>query len=601
MYIPLVRKYAIKNFTAVVGQPVVVKILKNSLFLNHIFSVYLFAGKHGCGKTSTARLFSTALNCDRLEWFQKDPRETLPCQTCQSCVAMQLMQHPDFIEIDAASHTGVDNVRLLIESATLLPLMGKKKIYLIDEAHMLSKAASNAFLKILEEPPKDVVFILATTVPEKILETVRSRCFQLFFNPIQEEMLIDYICSVADQERIAYARDGIARIVRMSKGSVRDALNMLDQTRLAITKISTESLEQVFGSVSDDSIFSLFELLFSNQSNDLFSFLQKIIPNDYSLVAVVFDRIVYCARALLWFLYGNHIADDITKIRLDRFVNVTPAIIIQFLSHLYQHESALKRSENPVIFFEVILLLFIQKRDIAAVHHQVQRVVKIPPEKQEAKKDQANVDTAREEFDLLKQVIPSENAPFQMPTDNSKWLDFLERLNEKNDPLLLSIFKQAVFQSFDQNTQIITLLFQKDRNFFADLLTENRQDWLPIIRPIFGDSAVIVPIFSAESPVQQSLNSKKAGQEQSVFFEGASTQSKPPMSVQETRLAVEVQEKRAFYKSVSATANSYFNRGLVSNKFGKVVDVSDRTKWSYAHLLQSVFPGIITEFEKGDS
>src|SRR5579863_10403001 len=144
----LSRKWRSQNFDQIIGQDLSVRILKNSLYLGHYFPVYLFAGQRGCGKTSTARVFAAAVNCAALSDFQKDPKKAvIPCLECPSCCAMRDGNHPDFIEIDAASHTGVDNIRSIIESSSLLPLMGRKRVYLIDEAHMLSKAAFNAALK----------------------------------------------------------------------------------------------------------------------------------------------------------------------------------------------------------------------------------------------------------------------------------------------------------------------------------------------------------------------------------------------------------------------------------------------------------------------
>src|SRR5688572_28013273 len=176
----LSRKWRSQNFDQIVGQELSIRILKNSLYLAHFFPVYLFSGQRGCGKTSTARIFAAAINCDSLPLIQKNPKtHSIPCLNCNSCIAIREGNHPDFIEIDAASHTGVDNIRSIIESSSLLPLMGRKRVYLINEAHMLSKAAFNAALKILEEPPATVLFILATTNPHKIIDTVRSRCFQL--------------------------------------------------------------------------------------------------------------------------------------------------------------------------------------------------------------------------------------------------------------------------------------------------------------------------------------------------------------------------------------------------------------------------------------
>src|SRR3989338_3060341 len=224
----LARKWRSKNFQEVIGQPLAVRILQNSLYLKQFFPVYLFAGQRGCGKTSTARIFAAAVNCARLPEFQADPRKvTIPCLQCESCIAMSKAQHPDFIEIDAASHTGVDNVRNIIDSSSFLPLLSQKKIYLIDEAHMLSKAAFNAFLKIMEEPPQSVVFILATTDVEKIIDTVRSRCFQLFFDPIDETKLLMHLVKICKEENIKFDEAGLKLIIKESEGSARDALNLL--------------------------------------------------------------------------------------------------------------------------------------------------------------------------------------------------------------------------------------------------------------------------------------------------------------------------------------------------------------------------------------
>jgi len=583
MYTPLVRKYAIQHFDDVIGQPIVVKILKNSLFLNHIFSVYLFAGKHGCGKTSTARLFSTALNCERLTSFQKNPHEKLPCQSCKSCTAMQLMQHPDFIEIDAASHTGVDNVRLLIESATLLPLIGNKKIYLIDEAHMLSKAACNAFLKILEEPPKNVLFILATTAPEKILETVRSRCFQLFFNPVNENIQTDHLCSIANKEHIVHTREGVARIVRMSKGSVRDGVNMLDQTRLAVSNISVESFEQVFGSVSDDNIIHLFEHIFLDRQEDSFLLFQKIIPRDHAAFTVVFDRIIHCARTLLWFLYGNHITDDINTAHFNHLSNVTPGVVIQFLSHMCQQEAALKRSENPAVFFEMILLVFMEKNESIQNHNSLKAVI---AEKQNTQIMDSNASANNTTvFDTQKQLAAPTSNPEEQNGD-ARWSDFLQKITHKDDPLLLSIFKQGTFQSFDPVTHTVTLLYQKDRSFFADVLTEHKKDWLPTLQVVFGSRATLHTVFTTEITKEPIITVTQTRPEQS-----------PLNSKGETPVQHRATQKEMLYKQTTPTTST--KRGTFINRTSKI-DISDRNKWHYANLLQSVFPGTITEIEKGD-
>ena len=239
----LSRKWRSQDFDHIVGQELAVRILKNSLYLGHYFPVYLFAGQRGCGKTSTARIFAAAVNCHALTSFQKDPKNSpVPCLVCDSCVAMRDGNHPDFIEIDAASHTGVDNIRSIIESSSLLPIMGRKRVYLIDEAHMLSKAAFNAALKILEEPPATALFILATTNPHKIIDTVKSRCFQLFFTAIAHAPLKNHLQVICKNEKIAYTDDALDLIVRHTEGSARDALNLLEQVRFSSAIVSKEAV-----------------------------------------------------------------------------------------------------------------------------------------------------------------------------------------------------------------------------------------------------------------------------------------------------------------------------------------------------------------------
>ena len=198
----LARKWRPKNFSEVIGQDISIRMLKNGLYLKKYFPLYIFSGQRGCGKTSTARIFASAFNCKKLSNFQANPKQAVPCSKCDSCLSMLNREHPDFIEIDAASNTGVDNVRNILESASFVSIGGGAKIYLIDEAHMLSRAAFNAFLKILEEPPEKVFFILATTELQKIPETVRSRAFQVFFNAISSDTLKNYLSNICDKESI---------------------------------------------------------------------------------------------------------------------------------------------------------------------------------------------------------------------------------------------------------------------------------------------------------------------------------------------------------------------------------------------------------------
>lgn len=296
----LARKWRSSNFKEIIGQDLVVRILQNSLFKNQFFPVYLMSGQRGCGKTSTARVFASAINCKKITEFQKNPQlHQVPCLQCDSCVAMMEGRHPDFLEIDAASHTGVDNIRNIIDTSSFLPLLGGKKIYLIDEVHMLSKAAFNAFLKILEEPPKFIVFILATTEAQKLPDTIRSRCFQLFFNPVPAATVVAHLENMCRKEFIAFDLAGIELIAQVSQGSLRDAINLLEQARFADSKITKTVVFSVLGYLDDGVMYKLLEYMIKKEHKNILElfneFFKIAISTEYVLkrfLELLYDAIV---------------------------------------------------------------------------------------------------------------------------------------------------------------------------------------------------------------------------------------------------------------------------------------------------------------------
>ena len=296
----LARKWRPKTFDDIVGQEISVRMLKNGLYLKKFFPVYLFAGQRGCGKTSTARVFASAINCQNLENFQNNPTSNkLPCLECESCKSMLQANHPDFIEIDAASHTGVENVRQILESCTYKPIFGQKKIYLIDEAHMLSKAAFNAFLKVLEEPPSSALFILATTEIQKFPETVLSRCFQITFKSIANNNLKDHLLQICKNEEIEIDEKVLDILIQETEGSARDAINLLERVRFSQKKVTVDSLLQVLGKISETELFKLFDILLSQEPTKLLEHLnsqtfQNVDPQ------TIWNMLVQLCRALVW-------------------------------------------------------------------------------------------------------------------------------------------------------------------------------------------------------------------------------------------------------------------------------------------------------------
>ena len=223
-YQVLARKYRPSTFSEVVGQEHILKALENSIQHNKLHQAYMFSGTRGVGKTTIARVFAKCLNCQTGDMPQPEP-----CNECSACIEIKAGRHIEFLEVDAASRTGVDDMRELLESVQYKPANARYKIYLIDEVHMLSKSSFNALLKTLEEPPPHVMFLMATTEVEKVPKTVLSRCLQLNLKIIPENQIREHIQSLLDLESITYDEESLSLIANSAQGSIRDGLTLLDQ------------------------------------------------------------------------------------------------------------------------------------------------------------------------------------------------------------------------------------------------------------------------------------------------------------------------------------------------------------------------------------
>ena len=269
MYKALYREYRPEVFSEMLGQEHIVKILKNQVASDSVNHAYLFCGTRGTGKTTTARLLAKAVNC--LDENDK------PCGKCANCVAIKEGSFMDLIEIDAASNNGINDIRELRESVNYPPAIGKKKVYIIDEVHMLTKEAFNGFLKTLEEPPENVMFILATTEPQKLPQTILSRCIRMDFRRVSEQALIERMASICEDRGVSVEKDALMLVAANADGSVRDGLTLLDQCISGRdNKVTRDEVLDALGAVGEETYIELTNGIISRSVSECLLILDKI-------------------------------------------------------------------------------------------------------------------------------------------------------------------------------------------------------------------------------------------------------------------------------------------------------------------------------------
>ena len=271
-YQVLARKYRPSTFSEVVGQEHILKALENSIQHNKLHQAYIFSGTRGVGKTTIARVFAKCLNCQKTDMPVLEP-----CNECTACMEIKDGRHIEFLEVDAASRTGVDDMRELLESVQYKPANARYKIYLIDEVHMLSKSSFNALLKTLEEPPPHVMFLMATTEAEKVPKTVLSRCLQLNLKVIPETQIREHIQSLLDLENINYDDESLNLIANSAQGSIRDGLTLLDQ---AIAHgngaLESDQVKALLGTIDQSHIIELVNHVVASDGDGAYIALSKI-------------------------------------------------------------------------------------------------------------------------------------------------------------------------------------------------------------------------------------------------------------------------------------------------------------------------------------
>lgn len=358
-YIPLYRKYRPQTIEQIVGQGHIKKALANAIQMDRISHAYLFTGPRGTGKTSTARIFAKSLNCE------KGPTVS-PCNECENCKNITNSIPIDVIEIDAASNRSVNDADEIIQKVALAPVQSRYKIYIIDEVHMLTNQAFNALLKTLEEPPKNVIFILATTEVHKVLDTIKSRCQRFDFKRITTEDISKHLRYISDKEEINITDDALSYIAQNSAGGMRDSIALLDQLSVlnsADSAITVDDINRLLGRLSFNSLTSLFEAIISSNQNEALNVLNEIYNQGNEPSQILSNLLEYFRNSLIVKSVGTsslmgvvQLNEEQIKILSEKVKSIEVHQIISLTDKCASYIKELKQTANPKLWLDVAIL-----------------------------------------------------------------------------------------------------------------------------------------------------------------------------------------------------------------------------------------------------
>lgn len=491
-YISLYRKYRPKTFSDVVGQEVVVKILKNSILNNKISHAYIFSGPRGTGKTSIAKIFSKAVNC--LNTTDGDL-----CNNCENCL-QNIDEEIDIIEIDAASNNGVDEIREIRNNVKLMPVHLKYKVYIIDEVHMLSTSAFNALLKTLEEPPKHVIFILATTEFNKIPATVISRCQKFDFKKITNKQIEDRLKYILEQEKKSLNGEVISLIAKLSDGGLRDAINMLDQViSLEKENIAVDDVYNLIGDISEKNIIILLENIVSGNIKETLKNINEYYEEGKNFINIC-ERLQLLIRNIIIFNNTDNYFDKEYEKKLLDFSHIELEYCEKMSDELFNLINELKRTNNQKIITEISFLkmcLMQNKKE----EKNIDKIEIKNNSKDNSKDNEIPIiieEKQNEEKEKNKSI--KINNVFCGPSKELK-NNFVKNYEKLKEFLSIKEYNSLVNLLLKATPQIVTetnVLFTFKNNFDIVLFDNKIEEIQDLLRKIFGKKYSVVAVNNEE-------------------------------------------------------------------------------------------------------
>ena len=471
------RKYRSNTFDEIVGQQHIIQTLKNAITNDRLSHAYIFSGPRGTGKTSMARILSKSLNC-------RNGKSTTPCLTCDICQNITNGHSVDVIEIDAASNTGVDNIRDLNDRINFMPVECVYKIYIIDEVHMLSTGAFNALLKTLEEPPENTLFILATTEPHKIPATIHSRCQHLYFRNLTHEELTQHLSYIAKKESITIDEKSVSILARNAEGCMRDGVSLLDQmVAFKGNTIISEDVLFILGTTEDKYLYEVLESVFKKDDKSVLKKLQTLFNNGANVMQLVADLLTIL-RTLLF-----------VKLNLENELNIEDSQLKQAqqvaklatITQINQVLDTVASTEMDLRWFSKPQLL-LQSKLIQAMHSDTQESQKNTPEPipQSTPRPQSVVTTpkpqpviAAEPPDMETSVVKPSPPPPSITnpavkldqSSENNWQKVMHALQELKSPVY-GILRQSSVKAISDD--FIQIKLKQDFKFFREKVTETQ-------------------------------------------------------------------------------------------------------------------------------